>query len=67
MNVKKNFIWKFDIGLSFVIFIGFEMIDQSIDKLQQVPFYYEFLSTAKWLLIIGFAVHGLVNWLGRNK
>ena len=49
--------------MSLVVIIGFEVIDQSIDRLVEEPFYYDYLTTAKWLLVGGFALHGLLNWL----
>jgi len=65
--MKKWMGWPLDIAMGAIVIIGFEIIDLSLAKLQQVPFYYDYLTTAKWLLVGGFAVHGLINWLSTRR
>ena len=61
--MNKALVWKIDFAIGALIFVGFEVIDHSLSQLEQVPFYYDYLSTAKWLLVAGFTFHGIVNWL----
>ena len=56
-------VWKLDLVLVVLVAIGFEVIDASLQQLQSVPIYYDFIFTAKWLLMAGFAFHGLICWL----
>jgi len=65
--LKKLLTWKIDIGLTIVVIVGFEMIEQSIEQLEQVPLYYDFMTAAKWLLIAGFTLHGIINWFIEKK
>ena len=64
---SKLSVWKIDLAMSLVVIVGFELIDSSIDKLEGVPLYSEYLVSAKWLLIGGFAAHGLINWLSSRR
>jgi|GEM_PF-2903649 len=61
--MKKASVWKIDLAICLVVVIGFEIIDYNLTQLEQAPFYYEFITTAKWLLIGGFTFHGLLNYL----
>jgi antibiotic biosynthesis monooxygenase (ABM) superfamily enzyme len=66
--MKKSTIWKFDLAVTLVVIVGFQIIDNSLRQLAEVPFYYDFLQTAKWLLIGGFTLHGLFTWFfSRNN
>ncbi|MCW8879925.1 MAG: hypothetical protein OQJ89_05390 [Kangiellaceae bacterium] len=58
----KFLTWKADIGFIFVLWVGFSFIDHQIEKLADFPFYYDFLTTAKWLLIAGFALHAAIDF-----
>ena len=45
-----------------MVAIGFEIIDSNLANLEYAPFYYDYLNTAKWLLIGGFTLHGVINF-----
>jgi hypothetical protein len=61
--VKLWLSWKLNLILAIVVVIGFEVIDLSRDQLVEVPTYYSFLTTAKWLLIGGFSLMAIISWL----
>ena len=60
--LKKHKVLVFDGIIIAMVAIGFEIIDSNLEKLEGVPFYYDYLTTAKWLLIGGFTLHGMINF-----
>ena len=60
--LKKHKTLVYDGLIILVVAIGFEVIDSSLAQLENVPLYYDYLSTAKWLLIGGFTLHGVINF-----
>ncbi|MGX5172490.1 hypothetical protein ACUR5C_00515 [Aliikangiella sp. IMCC44653] len=60
--MKRWFSWKLNLILGLVVVAGFEVIDLSREQLADVPTYYDFLTTAKWLLVAGFGLMALVGW-----
>ena len=57
--------WKYDLIVIAAVVIGFEMIDSGIEAVSESPlyYYYDFLVAAKWLLIGGFTLHGILSFL----
>ena len=64
--LKAISVCRIDIALSIVVILGFQIIVQSFSEREEVPLYFDFLSTAKWVLIAGFVVHGLTNLLSQK-
>lgn len=65
--MKKKRTWKHDIVLSLVVIIGFAIIDDRISVLSETIYYYQFLMTAKWLLVGGFTIHGIIDWMSSRQ
>ena len=53
--------------MTLVVIAGCEVVDHSLDRLESAAFYYDFITTAKWLLVAGFALHALINWFASKR
>ncbi|MDH5432693.1 MAG: hypothetical protein OEY19_02020 [Gammaproteobacteria bacterium] len=60
--IKKLLSWQKDIAYTALVIFLFAIIDSRIEALKGVVYYYDFLMTAKWLLIGGFSIMAIYHY-----